>query len=291
MTTDRQPTAPASDHLTSSNWAGERGDKWLAQLDAMEAMLAPIDAPLIDALRLDAPCRVADVGCGGGRTTLEILRRAPAGSVVHGFDISQGLVDSARAHARSADPRAIGFTRADVATAALAGAPYERLTSRFGVMFFDDPAAAFRNLAGWLAPGARFAFAVWGRPVDNPWMTTVRDVVAELLEVPPSEPNTPGPFRYGDAGLLQTVLADAGFRGVVVDDWRGSLIVGGGLAAAEAAEFSLASLSIAERVLRAGDAVQSEARARLAARFADHLRNGSVWLGAGVHIVSGTRGT
>jgi 16S rRNA A1518/A1519 N6-dimethyltransferase RsmA/KsgA/DIM1 with predicted DNA glycosylase/AP lyase activity len=54
----------------------------------MEAMLTPVDEPLVRALNLDAPCRIADIGWGGGGMTLEILRRAPAGSVVHGYDLS-----------------------------------------------------------------------------------------------------------------------------------------------------------------------------------------------------------
>ena len=59
--------------------------------------------------------------------------------------------------------------------------PYDRLVSRLGMMFFEDPPAAFANLARWLAPGERFAFAVWGRPAENPWMTTVPEVVAEII--------------------------------------------------------------------------------------------------------------
>ncbi len=148
-------------------------------------MLAPVDEPLIGALRLEAadwPCRIADIGCGGGATTLSILRCAPAGSVVNGFDISPALIASARERMKS-EQRAIGFEVADVAAAPAPEAPYERLVSRFGVMFFDDPPAAFSNLLRWLAPGGRIAFAVWARPAENAWMTTVRDVVAEVVEL------------------------------------------------------------------------------------------------------------
>jgi trans-aconitate methyltransferase len=74
----------------------------------MEAMLTPIDEPLIRALSVDAPRRIVDIGCGGGGTTLEVLRRAPAGRVVQGFDLSPALIDSARSRKRS-DERAIAF--------------------------------------------------------------------------------------------------------------------------------------------------------------------------------------
>src|SRR4051794_976264 len=110
----------------SYDWAGARGEKWRAQLAGMEAMLAPIDEPLIHALQLDAPYRIADLACGGGGTTLEIQRRAPAGSVVHGFDISPALVETARARVPS-DPRGIAFAVADMATGPAPDAPYDRL--------------------------------------------------------------------------------------------------------------------------------------------------------------------
>jgi SAM-dependent methyltransferase len=172
-----------NENPAASDWTAARGEKWRAQLAGMEAMLTPVDEPLIRALNLDAPCRIADIGCGGGGTTLEILRRAPAGSVVHGFDLSPALIELARSCKRS-DERAIGFEIADMATATAPEKPYDRLVSRFGIMFFDDPLAAFANLVRWLAPGGRFAFAVWGRPAENPWMTSVRQVVAEIIPLP-----------------------------------------------------------------------------------------------------------
>ncbi|MDI1435802.1 class I SAM-dependent methyltransferase [Polyangium sorediatum] len=255
----------------------------------MEAMLSPIDEPLIRALRLDAPVRLADIGCGGGGTTLEILRRAPKGSIVHGFDISPSLIETARARTPP-DEHAISFTTADVATTPPPGPPYERLVSRFGVMFFDDAPAAFHNLASWLLPGGRFAFAVWGRPTDNPWVTTLRDVVAEFVDVPPPVPDAPGPFRYGQSDKLLTLLESAGFGEVSVSEWRGGLAIGGGLAAADAADFALAAFSIAEAVAKAGDVVHDKARRALIKRFSNHLQDGVVRLDACVHLVTGARG-
>jgi ubiquinone/menaquinone biosynthesis C-methylase UbiE len=131
---------------------------------AKEAKLAPVDEPLIRALNLDAPSRIADIGCGGGGTTLEILRRAPAGSVVHGFDLSPASIELARGRKRS-DECTIAFEVANMATATAPEEPYDRLVSRFGIMFFDDPLGAFANLVRWIAPGGRFAFAALGPSV------------------------------------------------------------------------------------------------------------------------------
>ena len=112
------PSTPSSStaNPAASDWATARGDKWLAQLSGMGAMLAPVDEPLLRALQLDAPLRIAEIGSGGGGTTLEILRRAPAGSVVHGFDISPALVEVARRRIPR-EQGAITFQTADMATA------------------------------------------------------------------------------------------------------------------------------------------------------------------------------
>jgi SAM-dependent methyltransferase len=276
-----------SENPAASDWAAARGAKWCAQLVGMEAMIAPVDDPLIRALHLDAPCRIADIGCGAGGTTLEILRRAP-GSIIHGFDISPALIELARAR-KPPDERAVGFEIADMATAK-PEEPYNRLASRFGIMFFDDPPAAFANLVHWVAPGGRFAFAVWGRLTENPWMTSVREVVAEIIDLPPPDLEAPGPFRYGEASKLLTLLERAGFGEIEVGDWRGALPIGGGLPPAEAANFALASFSsFAELLAEAGDQALNDARQSLTARLSRHQTEGSVRMDASVHIFTGAR--
>ena len=273
----------------ASDWAAARGEKWLAQLSRMEGMLAPVDEPLLRALQLDAPLRIAEIGCGGGGTALEILRRAPAGSVVHGFDISAALVEVARRRTGPAQ-HAIAFETADMATAAPPKEPYDRLVSRFGIMFFDDAPAAFANLVRWLAPGGRFAFAAWGPTADNPWMTSVRDAAAEVIEVPTPDPEGPGAFRYAEADKLLALLARAGFGELDVRDWRGVLPLGGGLAPAEAATFAFATFaSFGELLAKAGDEAQARARQSLTARFSRHQEDGVVRMDARVHIFTGAR--
>jgi SAM-dependent methyltransferase len=275
--------------MAGSDWVAARGEKWRAQLSGMEAMLTPVDEALIHALQLGAPCRIADIGCGGGGTALSILRQAPAGSVVHGFDISPAVIELARQRALP-DERAIAFDTADVATATPPGAPYDRLVSRFGIMFFDDALAAFTNLAGWLVPGGRFAFAVWGPLADNPWMRVVREVVAEVVDVPLVDPEAPGPFRYADADKLLSVLERAGFGELDTFCFRGALPIGGGLQAAEAANFALASFAtFGELLAEAGDEALNQARQSLTVRFSRHQQDGAVRMDACVHIVTGAR--
>ena len=288
------PSNPSPPALTPANpaasdWAAARGEKWLAQLSGMEGMLAPVDEPLLRALQLDAPFRIAEIGCGGGGTALEILRRAPAGSVVHGFDISPALVEVARRRTGPAQ-HGIAFETADMATAAPPAGPYHRLVSRFGIMFFDDAPAAFANLVRWLVPGGRFAFAAWGPTADNPWMTTVRDAAAEVVEIPTPDPEGPGAFRYAEVDKLLALLARAGFGALDAQDWRGLLPLGGGLAPAEAATFALASFaSFGELLAKAGDEALAHARRSLTARCSRHQQDGVVRMDARVHLITGAR--
>lgn len=271
---------------TTSDWLTTRGEKWCAHLPIMEAMLRPVDAPLINALQLEAPYRIAEVGCGGGSTALEILRRAPSGSVVHAFDVSPKLIELARTRVPP-EERAITFEVADMSRAEPAAA-YQRLVSRFGVMFFDDPEAAFTNLQRWLAPGGRFAFAVWGPVEENPWLTTVREVVAQFVELPQVDQEGPGAYRYADASKLLALLERAGFTRLAVHDWTGALPVGEGLTPSEAARFGISGFStFSELLAKAGEDALREAERRLTARLAQHHRGGSVWIDGCVHIVTG----
>ena len=274
----------------SSDWASARGDKWASQLVGMEAMLAPVDEPLVLGMQLtsDRPSRIAEVGCGGGATTRHVLRRAPVGSVVHGFDISSRLVGLARA-AEPFDAKTLAFDVADMAVTAPA-IPYDRLFSRFGVMFFDDPPSAFANLARWLAPAGRFAFAVWGAPADNEWMDTSREIVGRIIDLPAVDADAPGPFRYGRAEKFLSLLEHAGFSDVRVDTWRGALPIGGRLPPADAATFALASIgAFGDLLAKAGESKVAEARAALTERYGARVVDGGVRLGACVHVVTGKR--
>lgn len=273
-----------SENPAASDWAAARGEKWRKQMAGLEAMLQPVDEPLIAALCLDAPYRIADIGCGGGGTTLEVLAQAPAGSVVQGFDISPALIEAAGA--RSDD---CTFALADVGTAPAPEEPFDRLLSRFGIMFYDDPPAAFANLFRWLAPDGRFAFAVWGRPAENPWMSTLREVAEEIIDVPPPDPEAPGPFRYAEDGKLLALLDQARFGDLDMQDWRGTLPIGGGMAPAEAAQFALAFFSVGDLLADAGDEAANKAHRSLTARFSQHQQDGVVRMDACVHIFTGTR--
>ncbi|TVV76453.1 class I SAM-dependent methyltransferase [Sphingomonas solaris] len=272
----------ATQSPSSQTWAETRGAKWRDQLDPMEAMLAPIDAPLIAALHLSDHLRIAEIGAGGGATTRAIAAAAP-GSTIEGFDISPDLIGAAKARVGGV----ARFTLADVADFRPAER-FDRLVSRFGVMFFEAPEHAFANLIQWLLPGGTLAFAVWGPGQDVAFMASVREAVAAVIDLPQPDPDAPGPCRYGDPSRLLALLEAAGFCDCAARTWRGDLQVGGGMAPDAAAEFLLASSSAAAPLADAGAREQARARERLAAVCAANLRDGIVWMPARVEIITAT---
>lgn len=269
------------------DWATARSDKWRRHLDGLETMLAPVDAPLIAALDMHEPVRVADIGCGSGATTAALLKVAPAGTIAEGFDLSPALVEVARRRHHTAGLSTV-FDVADMSTHAPSGPLFDRLISRFGVMFFAEPAAAFLNLRRWITPHGRFAFAVWGPVEDNEWMAHTQAAVASAVDVPTADPSAPGAFRYGNATALVAELTASGFTDMVAQDWRGALPIGNGQGPAEAARFALGAFSAFDELLsRAGARAQEHALRELTGRFSRYELAGRILIPARVHIVTG----
>jgi SAM-dependent methyltransferase len=197
-------------------WNEGGGRRWVSNLDAVERMLQPLAEELS---RLAAPLpgeRVIDVGCGGGVTSRAMAQAVgPTGEVV-GLDVSAVILDVARA--RHAGLSQLRFVLGDAASVELPNAQYDLIASRFGVMFFPAPVAAFAHLRSLLRPEGRLRFICWQPLVLNPWMGVPADAAFTVLPRPaPSAPNTPGPFGLANQDFLRGVLLDAGFTGLEIE--------------------------------------------------------------------------
>ena len=174
--------------LKAEDWAGEMGAYWLANLTRFESMLAPIGAALLARADYQPGQSVLDIGCGGGGTTIAIGKAvAPSGEAL-GIDISPDLAAYATRRAAEAGASNVRFTCTDAASAALPDAPFDRLFSRFGCMFFAEPIPAFTNLRRLLKPGARIDLGAWASPHDNPWMSEAMVIVRKYVDLPPRFP-------------------------------------------------------------------------------------------------------
>lgn len=229
------------------DWAGEMGDRWLAQVDRFEQMLRPLGLALLDHAKLQTGQNVLDVGCGGGWTSREAALQVGIGGRVCGVDISAALVKEAARRATDAGVRNVRFEAGDAAALKPEGAPFDRLMSRLGIMFFADPAAAFQNLHGLTAKGSTADMAVWAAPQDNVWVGGVLAIVAKHVSMPPPDPLAPGPFSLADLKRFTALLEQAGFREITFTPWTGSVMVGGEQSSAETAvDFLLGTFPFAD---------------------------------------------
>jgi SAM-dependent methyltransferase len=157
---------------------------------------------------------VLDVGCGGGVTSAAFAAAVGADGHVLGVDVSAVILEVARR--RYAGRAGLAFEVGDAATMALDG--YHVVTSRFGVMFFPDPRAAFENLRRALCADGRLAFVCWRTLEENPWMADATRAAFSVLPRPePSPPGAPGPFAFADPARLRAILTEAGFGGIAID--------------------------------------------------------------------------
>ena len=221
-------------------WNEQRARSWVEQQELIDAQLAPLGRRAMERAAVALGERVLDVGCGCGQTTLDLGRRVgPSGSVL-GADVSSPMLAQARAAARAAGVTNVRFEEADAQTHAFAPRAFDVLFSRFGVMFFADPAAAFANLATALRPGGRLAFVCWRTLPENPWMAV--PLMAAFQHIPPPPipgPNDPGPFAFADRTRVDGILTSGGFTDVAFDPLDEELVIGGGAELAQAVAFIL----------------------------------------------------
>jgi SAM-dependent methyltransferase len=223
-------------------WNGPTGEKWAKLQERIDRNLANVTAALLPFAAPRAGERVLDIGCGCGTTTL-MLREAvgPDGGAA-GIDISRPMLDVARARAQAANAD-VAFVEADASTYEFQ--PVNDLVfSRFGVMFFADPIAAFANIRKALAPKGRFAFVCWRPLPENVWAAAPFAAARDLL--PPQEPmdaHAPGPFALADGERTKSILSRAGFRDVALDRLDTTMSMGADLEEAAATALEIGPLA------------------------------------------------
>ena len=200
-------------HEEERYWNEEGGNNWVRYIDRVERMLDGMTAILADAVAAKPGERILDVGCGGGPTTAGYAEAVGATGHVLGADISEPILELARS--RYGDINNIEFVTADAGSYAFEPASFDVFTSRFGVMFFPDPVAAFSNIRKALKPDGRVCFMCW-RPIkENPWMGEAAQAAFEFVTPPEKpEPGAPGPFSLGETARTQELLSAAGFRDI-----------------------------------------------------------------------------
>lgn len=198
-------------------WNGSAGRAWVDAQGLLDQVLKPLEDLLGEAILakgLAPNGKVLDIGCGTGGTTLALARHLGSNGQCVGIDISAPMIVAAQARA-ARDGVPATFIRADAQTYAFELASFDVITSRFGVMFFDDPVQAFANLRRAAKQGAELRFIAWRGAAENPFMTTAERIAAPLLpNMPARDPSLPGQFAFADALRVHTVLAQSGWTDI-----------------------------------------------------------------------------
>jgi len=234
-------------------WNETAAPKWVEYQAVLDTQLEGLGCLTMDRARLVPGERVLDVGCGCGATTRALAARVGPGGGALGVDVSAPMLARAAALTRDAGLVNVRFTNADAQTHRFEPGSADVLFSRFGVMFFADPPAAFRNLRGALRPGGRVSFVCWQPLAENPWLLVPLGAAAQHLQLPPPPaPGAPGPFAFADPEHVRVILAQAGFDGIHLEGVRETLTVGGG-GLEEAVHFLLEGVGPTTAALREAD--------------------------------------
>jgi SAM-dependent methyltransferase len=266
-------------------WNGKASERWLHFEEARHALIEPLSRRVLEAAAAQPGERVLDIGCGPGSTTATLAKQVGENGHVLGVDISAPLL--ARACEQLSGYDNVSFIQADAQTHAFEPGAFDLAFSRFGVMFFADPGAAFANIRAALAPGGRLTIACWRALAENALFSGPLEVIKRFIDLPRPNPDAPGSFSLADEDKLRAVLTGAGFADVVIEQVDETMSVPGPLD--EAVKFILRMGPAGAALEGATSEVVAEVHAALAEALAPRLKDGalhftgSIWVARGVN--------
>lgn len=263
-------------------WNGPGGSDWSITRERLDAMLEPFDEILFGAAGLETGLDVLDVGCGCGTTSLLAASKVGKAGTVVGADVSAPMLDVARR--RSQSKPNVSFVEADAQTHDFGSRSFDRIVSRFGVMFFADTTAAFSNLGRSAKKGGQLTFVCWQEPSRNPWFSFAGRAVAGFVDLPRPGRGGPGPFALADHQLIAQAAFGAGFADLQISEHEVDVSFGGGGAVDELVDFAMDFGPIGRAV--ANDAeLTARARGALSEAISDRWNDGRVLLEGAVWLV------
>jgi ubiquinone/menaquinone biosynthesis C-methylase UbiE len=270
-------------------WNGPAAQRWVSYQLELDRALAPFGTAALERAAVQAGQHVLDVGCGCGATSLALAQNVTRTGAVLGLDISSGMLARAREHAAGLPQ--LRFHEGDAASFVStpeAGA-FDVVFSRFGVMFFADPTAAFAHLRTQLRAKGRCVFVCWRALADNPWTQIALEVVQSLVPdpAPAAAAGAPGPFAFAERARLEQVLPRAGFARTSIERFDAPVALSTGDSPeddAAAVDFAQQAGPAARLLVGASPALVAEARRAIAKRLEPHrtprgiVLTGSTWL-------------
>jgi SAM-dependent methyltransferase len=263
----------------SAKWNDQAGRSWAELSDMLDRLLEPFVPLLLEEIGPIAGRRILDVGCGAGALT---LAAAGQGATGLGIDISAPLIEAARARAGRLGQATAGFVRDDAQTHRFDPPGFDALISRFGVMFFADPVAAFRNLRSAVLPGGRLACLAWRSAAENDFMTAAERSAAELVPLPGRVEDGPGQFGFADPERVRAVLTEAGWNAVHIR----RVDMACSLPKRDLDIYARRMGPVGDLLAKLDDAVKSEVERKVDAAFLPWLDNGEARFTAACWMVT-----
>jgi SAM-dependent methyltransferase len=270
-------------------WNSVGGERWVAAAEHTDRMLEPIQHALVNRANLQPGMAVLEIGCGCGGTAVEIAGRVGDSGRVLAVDVSQQMLAIAKT-------RLSGFPHSEALEADAAAYPFEPFAdlaiSRFGVMFFGDPVAAFTNIRKAIKPDGRLLFACWRAPEDNQWtrVTLEAALSAGVPPTPPSPPEEPGPYSFADPERVKRILTAAGFIEITVSPASFTLDMAAGEGLEAAVQQAMTIGAAAALLRKQPENVIRAARESIEKVLRPYERDGSVSLSAQIWLVEARPG-
>ena len=270
-------------------WSGAGGDVWVDKQREMDIMLNPLGQKAIGQLILEEHTKILDIGCGCGATTIEIAKMIPKGHVT-GLDISIPMLDRAEKFASEMSLSNIDFQVKDVQTEEINSNHYDIAFSRFGVMFFEDPYEAFKNINQAIKENGQLVFVCWQNPSLNPWQSLSLQVIKEYLDLPSPPPKSPGPFAFEDKDYIEDILKGSDFKDISIADNQEDIVMFSGKSIREACEDYLTINPVVTEMLKnSGNELKEEILEALIAKFSSFHNNDGLLFPSATWIVSATK--
>ncbi len=268
-------------------WNGEGGQKWLSREHRLEASLQPFGQCAIDAVMIAGEEQGLGIGFGCGGTTIELAAKVGPRGHVHGLDISTAMVETAQSRAKRSAAKNVSFECADAQTSVLPENHYDFVFSRFGLMFFDDPVDAFKNIFDTLKSGGRLVLMCWAGRDDNAWVHLPLSVIANHIVVPAlPPPGTPGPFSLSDETRINSILSEAGFGIITVTLFQTPFVLGVDVEEAVSYLMELSPTGGAIRLADPDEAVRASIADELATLLKSHNSESEIKMDAAGLLVS-----
>ena len=267
-------------------WSGAGGDVWVDKQREMDIMLNPLGERAIQGLDLSGERKILDIGCGCGATTLEIAKIVNQGEVI-GVDISEPMLERATKTASDMMLTNTSFQVKDVQVDEMPRSYFDIAFSRFGVMFFEDPFEAFKNINHSLKDNGQLSFVCWQHASLNPWQSLSIQVIKEFLDLPAPAPKSPGPFAFEDKSYINEILTESGFRDIEIKDNQEDIVMFSGKSIREACEDYLTINPVVTEMLKNSPTeLREEILEALIGKFSDFHNNEGLLFPSATWIVT-----